>query len=95
VRVGEVGPVGNAVHAARVLRHYRIADVRKLTVLKNEEVCARARAALSGRRGRRVRAGPRPGSARARAARRLCTLRPVLQAMSGDLYQAARGWPSV
>ena len=44
MRVGEVGPVGNAVHAARVLRHYRIADVRKLTVLKNEEVCARARA---------------------------------------------------
>ena len=39
--VGEVGPVGNAVHAARVLRHHRVADVRKLAVLKHQEVCAR------------------------------------------------------
>ena len=41
VGVGEVGPVGYAVHAARVLRHHRVADVRKLAVLKHQEVCAR------------------------------------------------------
>lgn len=42
VRVGEVGPVGDAVHAARVLRDHRVPDVRKLAVLKHQEVCARA-----------------------------------------------------
>ena len=38
VRVGDVGPVGNLVDAARVLRHHGVANVGKLAVLKDEEI---------------------------------------------------------
>ena len=40
VRVGEVGPVSDAVHAARVLRDHRVPNIRKLAVLEHQEVCA-------------------------------------------------------
>jgi hypothetical protein len=39
VGVGDVGPGGDAVDAAAVLAHHRVADVRKLAVLEDQEVC--------------------------------------------------------
>lgn len=39
VRVGDVGPGGDAVDAVAVLPHHRVADVRKLAVLEYQEVC--------------------------------------------------------
>lgn len=41
VRVGDVRPVGNLVDAAAVLHDHRVANVGKLAVLKDEEVCAK------------------------------------------------------
>lgn len=88
MRVAEVGPVGDAVHAARVLRDHRVADVRKLAVLKHQEVCARA-GALSAQSPPRFEQTDGRGTCKSHGTERLAA-QPMLNCTDAGRHASCR-----